>query len=57
MNERIITLNGESIASAKTIDSTWWNLLSGENRLLLETDSNLDTDFGVVKFKVGYEGI
>lgn len=57
MNERIITLNGESIASSKTIDSTWWNLLAGENRLLLETDSNLDTDFGVVKFKAGYEGI
>lgn len=57
MNERIITLNGETIASYKTNNSTWWNLLPGENRILLETDDKNDTDFGVIKFKNGYEGI
>lgn len=57
MNERIITLNGQSIAHTRTADSTWWCLLPGENRLLLETDSKTDTDFGIVKFKAGYEGI
>lgn len=57
MNERIITLNGVTIASDKSMDSTWWSLPSGDNRILLETDEEDDTDFGVIRFKAGFEGI
>lgn len=57
MNERIITLNGVTIASDKSMDSTWWSLRSGDNRVLLETDDEDDSQFGVIKFKAGYEGI
>lgn len=57
MKERIITLNGVSIASSRTIDSSWWTLLQGNNKIVLETDSSSDNNFGTIKYKVGYLGI
>ena len=57
MKERIITLNGVSIASSRTIDSSWWSLTQGINKIVLETDSNSDDNFGTIKYKVGYLGI
>lgn len=57
MKQRIITLNGVSIASYRTIDSMWWKLAAGENKIVLESDSNTDVDYGSIKFKVGYRGI
>lgn len=57
MGQRVITLNGGTIASRRTIDSTWWSLVPGENRLVLETGNSDDTDYGMVRFKQGYEGI
>ena len=57
MKERIITLNGVSIASSRTIDSSWWTLLQGNNKIVLETDSNSDNNFGTIKYKVGYLGV
>ena len=58
MKNRIITLNGVSIASSRTLDSTWWRLIRGENRIAFETDDpENDTDHGSIKYKIGYEGI
>ena len=57
MKERIITLNGVSIASSRTIDSSWWTLSQGDNKIVLETDSNSDNNFGTIKYKVGYLGV
>lgn len=57
MRKRIITLNGVSIASSRTIDSSWWKLAAGNNKIVLETDSNTDVNFGSIKYKVGYRGI
>lgn len=57
MKERIIALNGVSIASSRTIDSSWWTLLQGNNKIVLETDSSSDNNFGTIKYKVGYLGV
>lgn len=57
MRERIITLNGVSIASSRTMDSAWWKLAPGENKIVLESDSNTDVNYGAIKYKVGYRGI
>lgn len=57
MKNRVITLDGVSRASYRTVDSTWWGLIPGENRLVLETTNNSDTDFGMIRYKEGVEGI
>lgn len=57
MKKRIITLNGVSVASSRTADSTWWGLDRGENRIVLETDSQSDTEFGSIIWRNGFEGI
>lgn len=57
MKERIITLNGVSIASSRTIDSSWWTLVQGNNKIVLETDNSSDNNFGTIKYKVGYLGV
>ena len=57
MKERIITLNGVSIASDRTIDSVWWSLATGENKIRLTTDNLSDINFGTIKYKIGYQGI
>lgn len=57
MKERIITLNGVSIASSRTIDSSWWTLVQGNNKIVLETDDSSDNNFGTIKYKVGYLGV
>lgn len=57
MKRRIITLNGVSIAGSRGIDSTWWSLKRGENRIVLETSNQTDTDFGTIIWRNGFEGI
>ena len=57
MKERIITYNGTSIASYRSVDSTWWALEPGENRVILETGSSTNTNYGMIRFQQGYEGI
>lgn len=57
MKERTITLDGTSIASTRTVDSTWWGLTPGINQIVLETGSSDDTDFGMIRYKAGVEGI
>lgn len=57
MKKRIITLNGVSVASSRALDSTWWSLKRGENRIVLETNKQTDTDFGTIIWRNGFEGI
>lgn len=57
MKERIITLNGVSIASSRTIESSWWTLAQGNNKIVLETYSSSDNNFGTIKYKIGYLGV
>lgn len=58
MKNRVITLNGVSIASARTLDSSWWKLVQGINRISFTTDDpQNDVDHGTVKYKIGFEGI
>lgn len=57
MKERIITLNGVSIAAYRTTDSTWWDLEVGRNEILFATDEDYDTDWAMLKYRQGYEGI
>lgn len=57
MKQRIITLNGVSIASDRTLDSSWWNLVPGENKIVLESNNANDVSLGSIKYKVGYRGI
>lgn len=57
MKKRIITLNGVSVASSRVLDSTWWSLKRGENRIVLETNKQTDTDFGTIIWRNGFEGI
>lgn len=57
MKNRIITYNGGTIASNRSITSTWWSLQTGENKIILETTSTSDVDYGMIRYKQGYEGI
>ena len=57
MKKRIITLNGVSVASSRALHSTWWSLKRGENRIVLETNKQTDTDFGTIIWRNGFEGI
>lgn len=57
MKNRTITKNGGSIAAYRTIDSSWWSLVQGDNRIVLTTDSQTDKNFGVIRYRLGYGGI
>lgn len=57
MKQRIITLNGVSIASNRTITSSWWALQQGRNEIVLTTTNTSDTDYGVIKYKQGFQSI
>lgn len=57
MKNREITLNGVSIAADRTIDSSWWALEPGNNYVILETDSTDDKNWGLIRWRQGYEGI
>lgn len=57
MKNRTITLDGGSVASYRTDDSTWWALLPGANIVLLDSDSGGDEDSGIIRYRTGVEGI
>ncbi len=57
MKKRIITLNGTTIAANRSITSSWWTLIPGENRIILETNSTTNTNYGTIRYKQGYQGI
>lgn len=57
MKNRTITLNGGSIAAYRSDDSSWWALLPGDNRVIIETSSGSDDTVGIVKYRPGVEGV
>lgn len=57
MKNREITKNGVSVAANRTIDSTWWTLEPGLNLIALETDDTDDKNWGLIRWRQGYEGI
>lgn len=57
MKNREITLNDVSIASSRTIDSTWFDLQLGINKIALATDESDDKNWGLIRYRQGYEGI
>lgn len=57
MKNREITLNDVSIASYRTIDSNWWTLEPGNNQVILETTDSGDKNWGLIRWRQGYEAI
>ncbi len=57
MENREITKNGVSIAATRTIDSSWWELATGENLISLQTDDTEDKNWGLIRWREAYEGI
>lgn len=57
MKNREITKNGVSVAANRTIDSTWWTLEPGQNLIALETSDSDDKNWGLIRWRQGFEGI
>lgn len=57
MKERVITRNGASIMADRTMDSSWFTLKQGVNKLVLTTDSADDAKFVSMRWKNGFMGI
>ena len=57
MKNRTITLDGGSVASYRTDDSSWWTLQPGVNVVLLDSDSGSDEDTAIIRYRPGVEGI
>jgi hypothetical protein len=57
MYARTVTLNGGSILSFRTLDSTWWGLRTGDNVIQFNTDGGGDTNYGTLRWRNAYQGI
>lgn len=57
MNLRTITLNGGSVLSFRTLDSTWFGLELGENVMQYTSSGSSDVTFGTLRWRNGYKGI
>ena len=57
MHSRIILLNGSSILSLRTIDSSWWGLEPGTNVISYESGNDQDIDNVTVRWRNGYAGV
>lgn len=57
MLNRTVTLDGGSITSYKTDESSWWALYPGNNVIVLQTDSGGDDEAGTIRWRQGVEGI
>jgi tail protein len=56
MGQRTVTLNGGSILSFRTLDSTWWGLRPGGNTIQFESDGSGDVNFGTLRWRNAYQG-
>lgn len=56
MDARTITLNGGSILSFRTLDSTWWGLNPGNNVIEFTSDGVGDVDHGELRWRNAYQG-
>lgn len=57
MGQRTVTLNGGSVLSYRTLDSTWWGLELGNNVVEYTSDGSEDVDFGTLRWRTAYQGI
>lgn len=57
MNQRTVTLNGGSILSFRTLNSTWFGLELGNNVVEFTSEGSDDVDFGVLRWRTAYQGI
>lgn len=57
MRARTITLNGGTISTYRIPGSSWWELLTGDNIVVLETDSGDDTETALIRWRAAYEGV
>lgn len=61
MKERLIILNdsgiSSSVASSRSITSSWWTLAPGDNTVVLSSLEAEDMDYATIRYKVGYGGI
>ncbi len=57
MYRRTVTLNGGSVLSFRTLDSTWWGLLPGSNIIQYTSSSGGDAAFATVRYRNGYMGV
>jgi hypothetical protein len=56
MGKRTVTLNGGSVLSFRTLDSTWWGLSPGNNTIQYESDGPSDVNFGTLRWRTAYQG-
>lgn len=57
MYRRTVTLNGGSVLSFRTLDSEWWGLRPGSNRIEYTSSSGGDAAFAMLRYRNGYQGI
>lgn len=57
MGQRTVTLNGGSVLSYRTLDSTWWGLEIGNNVVEYTSDGSGDVDFGTLRWRTAYQGV
>lgn len=57
MNKRTVTLNGGSVLSFRTLDSLWWGLRPGTNRIEYTSGSGGDINFATLRYRNGYQGV
>lgn len=52
-----ISLNGGSILNTKTLGSTWWSIIPGNNYISLTSDSGADDSDGIIRYRIPYTGV
>lgn len=57
MYRRTVTLNGGSVLSFRTLDSTWWGLAPGNNQIEYTSTNGGDTNLATVRYRNGYKGV
>lgn len=57
MNQRTVTLNGGSVLSFRTLDSTWFGLELGNNVVEYTSEGSGDVQFGTLRWRTAYQGV
>ena len=57
MKQRVILLNGSSILSLRSLDSSWWGLSPGTSIISYESGNDTDVDYVTLRRRNGYSSI
>lgn len=57
MYRRTVTLNGGSVLSSRTLDSTWWGLRPGSNKIEFTSSGGSDINFATLRYRNGFKGV